>query len=322
MLRTEGTGPRLRRWVRPVRVVLAVAIVALLLHWVGPAEVRDRFAACPPQVALGCLAAALLGQWLGALRFQRLAHARGLALSRLQALAINLASVFYGLFLPGGTATSWLVRLLRLPEARQRPGLALTIIAGDRAFATVAGALIGVTADLALRSPVSPAVSVVLALVALVSGLVGWGLLTPAVLRRLVNGRGFNWLRRFAARVPHEGGGNPPPATPALAVAATLSMGVHGLGILAWWALARGLGLDLGVLEIAWVRSAALVVGLLPVTVGGLGLREGAVVALLAVLGVSSVDALSLSLLAFTVTVLGVGVVGGIVEASQLMRRR
>jgi hypothetical protein len=84
---------------------------------------------------------------------------------------------------------------------------------------------------------------------------------------------------------------------------------------------ARALGLELGLLEIAWVRSAALVVGLLPVTVGGLGLREGTVVALLAVFGVSSADALSLSLLAFTVTVLGVGVVGGLSEAAHLIRR-
>jgi uncharacterized membrane protein YbhN (UPF0104 family) len=318
----EGRVPQLRQWARLFRVLLALAIVAALLHWVGPTEVRDRFAACPPHVAVGSLVVALLGQWLGALRFERLAHVRGLALSRMQALAINLATVFYGLFLPGGTATSWLVRLLRLPEARQRPGLALTVIAGDRAFATVTGALIGMAADLALRTPASPAVSVALALVAVVSGVVGWGLFTPSMSRRLVNGPGFEWLHRIAARVPQDGGDDPPYALRALGAAAVLSLGVHGLGILAWWALARALGLELGFLEIAWVRSAALVVGLLPVTVGGLGLREGTVVALLAVFGVSSADALSLSLLAFTVTVLGVGVVGGISEAAHVMRQR
>jgi hypothetical protein len=318
----ERPAPVLRRFVRLLRVVLAITIVGALLHWVGPSEVRARFANCPPQVALGSLAAALLGQWLGAIRFQRLATARGLPLSRVQALAINLSTAFYGLFLPGGTAMSWLVRLLRLPSAQQRPGLALTVIAGDRAFATVAGALIGVAADLALGAPASLAVSAALSLVALVSGVVGWGLFTPSVMQRVADWPGGAWLRRISARAPQVEVGHSPATLRTVGSAIVLSIGVHGLGILAWWALAHALGLELGLLEIAWVRSAALAVGLLPVTVGGLGLREGTVLALLAVFGVSSADALSLSRLAFSVTVLGVGVLGGLGEAAHMMRRR
>jgi uncharacterized membrane protein YbhN (UPF0104 family) len=65
-----------------------------------------------------------------------------------------------------------------------------------------------------------------------------------------------------------------------------------------------------------------MIVGVIPATVGGLGLREGATAYLLMTLGVTSADALSLALLAFAVTVLGVGLLGGLAEAWRLLMIR
>jgi hypothetical protein len=315
---TPSTG---RRFVRVLRIALAAAIVAALVHWIGPAEVWARLAACPWPVAVAGLAASLTGQWLGAIRFASLARTQGMPLSQADALGINLSAMFYGLFLPGGTATSWLVRLLRMPDVKQQLGLAITVIAGDRAFATAAGAALGVAADLALGGPATPAVT--LGLVAVTGGAAffGWALFSPAFAARLERWRDVPMLRRFAAKRLGDALPRKRPSLATFVAAAWLSAAVHGLGILVWWALARTLGLDLGLLEITWVRSASLVVGLLPVTVGGLGLREGTVILLLAGFGVAAADALSLSLLAFTITVLGVGVVGGLGEAGRLLRR-
>lgn len=301
--------------------MLAIGIVGLLVHWVGPAEVRARLAACPPSVALVALAAALLGQWLGALRFAQLAHVQGLPLTRMEAFGINLSTVFYGLFLPGGTATSWIVRLLRLPDAREQLGLALAVIAADRAFATAAGALLGLAADLALRVPATPVVTIGLAAAMVGTALIGRALLSPDVPAWLQRIRKLPLVRRIATRIIHGERSHEPLTKAAAARAILLSVAVHGLGIFAWWILARAIGLELGVLEVAWVRSASLIVGLLPVTVGGLGLREGTAVLLLALFGVAAADALALSLLAFLVTVLGVGAVGGVGESARLLRR-
>jgi uncharacterized membrane protein YbhN (UPF0104 family) len=319
---TEIEHPGRQRLLRSLRVVLAVAIVGLLVHWVGPAEVRARLAACAPQAALAALAAALLGQWLGALRFANLAATQGLPLTRTQALGVNLSAVFYGLFLPGGTATSWIVRLLRLPGARQQLGLALAIIAADRAFSTAAGAALGLATDISLGIPATLGVTAGLAGVLLGSAFIAWVLLaptTPAWMRRWAE---VPLAARMAARLSRDDVARQPLPPGTFGRAALLSLSVHGLGILAWWILARELGLALGLVEIAWVRSAALVVGLLPVTFGGLGLREGTVVVLLGLLGVAPADALSLSLLAFLITVLGVGLVGGAGEAARLLRQR
>ena len=302
--------------------MLAIAIVALLVHWVGPTEVRARLAACPPSVALAALAATLLGQWLGALRFAQLAHIQGLPLTRGEALSINLSTVFYSLFLPGGTATSWIIRLLRLPGAREQLGLALAVIAADRAFATAAGAMLGLAADLALRVPATLIVTTGLAAAMAGAAIIGWALLLPDVPDWLQRLRKLPLLRRLATRLTHTVRAQEPLTPAAVGRAGLLSVAVHGLGIFAWWILARAIGLDLGLFEIAWVRSASLIVGLLPLTVGGLGLREGTTVLLLAFFDVAAADALALSLLAFLVTILGVGAVGGIGEAARLLRQR
>jgi uncharacterized membrane protein YbhN (UPF0104 family) len=101
-----------------------------------------------------------------------------------------------------------------------------------------------------------------------------------------------------------------------------LSVALHAAGIAGWWILARTIGLELDAASVVWIRSAALVVTLIPATIGGLGLREGAVVYLLSGLGVPSVDALTLSLMAFATTVAAVGIVGGVVEALRLLTER
>ena len=90
--------------------------------------------------------------------------------------------------------------------------------------------------------------------------------------------------------------------------------------IAAFILVAAALGLELSYLTIGWTRSAAILVAILPVSLAGLGLREGAFVLLLAPYGIAPADALAYSLLAFTTTVLAIGLIGGVVEAFRLLR--
>ena len=99
-----------------------------------------------------------------------------------------------------------------------------------------------------------------------------------------------------------------------------LGVVVHLIGIVAFAMVAAALGLELSYLTIGWTRSAAILVAILPVSLAGLGLREGAFVLLLAPYGIAPADALAYSLLAFTTTVLAIGLIGGVVEAFRLLR--
>jgi uncharacterized membrane protein YbhN (UPF0104 family) len=80
-----------------------------------------------------------------------------------------------------------------------------------------------------------------------------------------------------------------------------LSMLLNVVCVLQFMALARGLGIDLSAGRLFLVVPVVICVAALPVTPSGLGLRENLFVVLLShpSMGVSSTDALSLSLLAF-----------------------
>jgi uncharacterized protein (TIRG00374 family) len=77
--------------------------------------------------------------------------------------------------------------------------------------------------------------------------------------------------------------------------------------------LAGGLGIILPFSDWCWVLGAVSLALFLPITVGGIGLREGAFIGLLGYLGVSSAPALALSFTVFFLTLCGAAV-GAILE--------
>ena len=94
---------------------------------------------------------------------------------------------------------------------------------------------------------------------------------------------------------------------------------VLAIGIYA--VLGTNLGIALGPADWAWVVAVASVAVLLPLSVGGLGLREGALIGCLGFLGVTAERALALSLGIFTLALAGAAM-GGLLELVEIARRR
>ncbi|MEX2524956.1 MAG: lysylphosphatidylglycerol synthase transmembrane domain-containing protein [Gammaproteobacteria bacterium] len=88
----------------------------------------------------------------------------------------------------------------------------------------------------------------------------------------------------------------------------------YALFILSAWILAEGMGLGLGLLAIAWIRSLTLLVSLLPITVAGVGLREGTIILLMQGYGVDASVAFAYALASFAIQLL-IGLMGAIAEA-------
>jgi uncharacterized membrane protein YbhN (UPF0104 family) len=316
----ESTLQRIVRKLFPLlRVVLACAIVTSLVIWVRPEELFERFSGIRPSAGLVAFAGTLLAYWLGAIRLRLLAQSEEFALNEKEAISLNFAAVFYGLFLPGGSATGWAVRLVRLARDRANTATALFVLACDRALATASLAAIGVIADLWLRNPIAIPVSVALFAVMLGTTLMAVFLLVPSVRVLLAPIVHAPVLHRFAKFVRKYQTPAVRPQYRVVVNAIFLSICVHLVGTAVWVLLARSVGIDVNLVVIAWVRSASMVVALFPVSVGGLGLRESVVMYLLASFGVSGAEALSLSLSVFTVTVLSVGLFGGLIEVWHLV---
>ena len=90
-----------------------------------------------------------------------------------------------------------------------------------------------------------------------------------------------------------------------------LSTVIHGIGAVAIYQVARAMGLSLELWVCLLVVPPTLLVATLPISIGGWGVREAALVAVLAPLGVSAPDAFMVSVV-FGVMVMAAGLPGGV----------
>lgn len=84
--------------------------------------------------------------------------------------------------------------------------------------------------------------------------------------------------------------------------------------------LAMALGISIGVPQALWINALSYLAILLPISAAGLGMREAAVLAALAPLGVSRPDALALALLMLAMTLFN-ALLGGLLQLSSPARR-
>lgn len=304
------------------------AITVLLLVWLfrhagGWSPVLGAMRAA----RVGPIAAAFLGTLLVqaaiAHRLRLLAQVQGVGLGTREVMEINLVTLFYGLFLPGGGITAIVIRLYRLTRPDRRYAATLAAIVCDRLLATATLCVAGLLFCLLEGRQRSQPALLLLAAASAAAALVLSPMFHPAPAR---------WITLVASRLPLLRGLWPRIAE-ALAVfravpwrgqigLAALSLGAHVLGIAVYFLLARAMGVGVSFLALGWMRSTAMLVAILPCSVSGLGLREGAMVALLGQRGVAANAALAYSVLVFGVTILSVAAVGGIIEAVRWLRPR
>jgi hypothetical protein len=101
-----------------------------------------------------------------------------------------------------------------------------------------------------------------------------------------------------------------------LVLAAVLNL----CGVASHIVFARAVGLTMSVWTIGWIRSAVLILGLLPLSIGGFGIREGSLIFLLHAYGASPEQAVGYSILV-VLTALGIGLAGAGLEAAGFWRK-
>lgn len=298
------------------RLAVAAGILAYLFAQVALAEIAAAAASAAPVPLVLAGALALGAQILLAFRLSRLIRSFGLKLEVANLLEVNLAATFYGLFLPAGNVTGLLVRFARVSRReRNYSGIALALVL-DRVIATLTLCAVGLIAGL-LSPPHQSSFVLGLFVASLATLLAALSLLMllPAwfadrwpklVSRRLEK----LWIAlRQARHLPWR----------ILLAAFALGIGIHLLGTGAYGLVAEALDLEIGWLTVAWLRAAAILIAILPISVSGLGVREGVLLVLMAPYDISGAQALAFSLLAFASTTVALGLIGGLCEARRLL---
>ena len=90
-----------------------------------------------------------------------------------------------------------------------------------------------------------------------------------------------------------------------------ISLGVQSSRILVYWMAGLALGMDPGLLYFICFQPVAAVLAALPISIGGLGVREGALVGLFASVGVGQELSTAMSLLGYIAGILA-SLLGGI----------
>ena len=276
--------------------MLAVLLTRVDLH--------DLVPRWDPAAALwlaAAMATTLVGIVLSALRWQRVLAALEVDSGIRPLVAHYLASLFVGNFLPS-TIGGDVLRVTRLSSStgetpRPFASVVLERLTGWIVLPVLTLGALAVNPGLReLGAATQWAVIVAVVTLALLAGLL-IAAASPAVGGRLKSNEGW---RRFTGAV-HLGldrfRRHPGLAVEVLTVGFAYQLAV----MLAAFLASEALGMDVGWTAVLAFFPAVAIVQVLPVTIGGLGMREGALVLFLHPLGVTTEQAIALGLLVYAI---------------------
>jgi uncharacterized protein (TIRG00374 family) len=319
MMKSVPTRRSARGWTIIVfRWIAAIAVLGVLLHFLPLKTVRSAIAQVPPAFFLAALAGYLVAHAVGVLKWRMVVNAAGAQLDLTTSLQCYGGGLFGTLFLPsivGGDVIRLAVGLRRSPH----PAAVLAGNVVDR-FLDVAAQATLVALGLVLLPGSLPESLRSMAAHALLIGIaIAVALLLGVFFLRgvFLRGRSFRFRRRLA-RLRHalRSVSARPHILFAGWIAGTAIQGTFLL-LTAWLATSCGLRLPLRVWLFAW--PLAKLAALLPLTQGGIGVREAALVALLAPFGAAGTLVLAAGLVWEGVIVAG-GIISGL--AAFLASRR
>jgi len=298
------------RWVITVRWAAAIAVFAILFHFLPVAPLRAALARVPPIRFVIILFFYLCAHTIGIFKWRMIVNAAGSRLGVATSAQCYLGGLFGTLFLPsiiGGDVVRMAVGLRRSP----RPAAVLAGNVVDRCLDVSAQATLVLLGLILLPGSLPQQFAVPARKILMIAALVAVaGLLLLAVLHKpLLAGRSRRFRRRLA-RLRHAFRSvQQRPQT--VIFGWSLGVLIQGSFILlnALLAISCGLFLPLRVWLFAW--PLAKIAALLPLTQGGMGIREAALVALLLPFGAASSLTLASGLIWEGVIVAG-GLISGL----------
>ena len=304
----------MKPWIKATISVALLALLLLLLPW---SQVREAIGRLPAPVWAGVAAGFILGHTLGIFKWRLFVNAAGGRLARLDATLCYSAGLFANLCLPsivGGDV----LRIALAGRLTKRPEAALWGGIMDRLTDMIALALLVTAGALTARAQLDGWAGIVLGIM-IIAGLGLLALLLPLLLRRPLArwprrlrrpiGRGLVGLRQLRRR----------PGTALLGL--MMSLVIQGSFVLlnAW--LGRNVGIHVGLAVWFLVWPLAKIASLLPISLGGLAVREASLAALLVPFGVPVAYSVVCSLLWQSVLIVG-GLSGGLVWLALHRSRR
>lgn len=282
------------RWKLLVQSAISALALFLVLRLVSGREFLAALAGAAPAPLAVALALVVIDRVLMAAKWSILLRAQGIVEPLPVLIRSYFVATFYGSFLPTGVGGD-VIRVIDIARGREAVGpvtasVIMERILGLLALAALALVTLGVFV-LRVRSDILPLLGVVLGALVLGTAVLLWALhgRIPARLARLI--------RAFRNYAGHRG---------ALMRFFLYSMIEHLVPVAAVYAMARALGLGLPFWVFLVIIPLELFVTRIPISLDGIGVREGLYVALFGQAGLTASEAFVLAIVGRVVTLVGV----------------
>ncbi|MDE2059294.1 MAG: flippase-like domain-containing protein [candidate division NC10 bacterium] len=303
-----------KAWRLGLKLIVSAALLALLLSRTDLQALGTLFRSLRVPIFFGSILLYLLAQLLSTVRWRCLLQAEKIHLPFWRLILLYLEGMFFNLMLPTAIGGD-LVRGYQISRLTERREASVASILVERLSGFAALAIIACIAIIPAYAYVSDPLIVWLTagsaagMIALIASLLSDRL--QALFFRLLLGVGLGRFHDQVHRL-YEAVQQYWTHRPALLLALGLSLVLQSLVITIFYLISQALNLSVPLRYFFLFIPLISVISMLPISVGGLGLREGSAVYLFTRVGLDSAGALSLSLLWFAVTVLCSGL-GGIV---------
>lgn len=315
-----------RRLQTSLKWLLSASLLALVLWHVPLDEVANDLARARPGWIVGGFALFVAMRVPSAYRMHLITQLQQMSVSTFEIFKISLVTSFFGLFLPGyiaGGAIRW-----HMLSKNNKGVEALASVAFDRVNDTIVlmsfgciGMLVGSAASVPPGVPWILTGTLASLLVVYAMLLNQWTTLLTMRLAEAVGLHRWTWLQRLITRLIDSMHRFRQFSMKTRLQLLGLSLLSHALGTLVYFLLANALDLGLTYAACVWLRAVLHLLFLLPLTVSGIGVRESALILLLAPLGISSAQAVAFSFL-LTLGLLLIAGLGGLLAPGMYVAPR
>jgi len=313
-------GLNLRGLAQAVIGIVALALVVMRSDARGLLEAlrNTRMAYLPLAVA-----ASFAVTWLMAYRWGAILAAREVYIKTRRLFVLYLIGIFFTSFVPGGGVSGDVARLIYVDREARDKAMVLSTLVYERLIGVFTLLLIGLAATLMTRAygqadPMIYASEAFLALAFIAIATLMSGYVSSRLARLIrATGRRIRMARiaeaaartlESIAELRRDGA--------LLLRTSVISVMIRIMWSLGCYVVVWAMGLPMGLLTLFAFISLVDLVRLMPISVGGLGVREWAVIVLFATVGINREQALTFSILAFTPIYLN-AIVGGFLYVSK-----
>jgi len=302
-------------------LISRIAIPACILYYIfiniPVSEVISVISTSTSGIVLPAMVIYTIIHIISGYRLKIVAFNQDISITTFQAVEINLSKIFYGLFLPGGSLTGGTVRFYKLFGKQRNISGSLAVITLDGVVSIITLCLVGSVMWTIHMPPDMEfflftilsilAACIILILILFQDKIKVLYKLKMKILRLWLLPQKFKQIINTLTEYKNVN----------LNIFITiiiLSIITQLMGISVYYLFAHSLDIDLSFATIGWIRTLVVIATMLPVSISGIGVREGMFIYLLSQYGVSAEQSLALSFLVFVFTVLIMGLFSGLLE--------